>query len=85
MEGLVDLGRLGERWFGSKVGVGSTGRRAIVLTRRAGIRWAVMEKGGRSGEVDLEGMLGGLKLSEEERGAIRGAWQPESREGGRLP
>lgn len=46
--------------------------------------WELMEKG-RKGMEDLEGLLGGLKLSEEERGVVRGAWQLGPRESGRHP
>jgi len=33
-----------------------------------------MGKERKKGEVDLEGLMGGLKLSEEERRAVKGAW-----------
>jgi hypothetical protein len=43
-----------------------------------------MEKG-QKGTEDLEGLLGGLKLTEEERRVVRGAWQLGPRESGRHP
>ena len=42
-----------------------------------------MDRGRKKGVEDLEGLLGGLKLSEEERKAVRGARQAERREAGR--
>lgn len=44
----------------------------------------LMEKG-RKGLVDLEGLMGGLKLTEEERRVVRGARQSGAREAGRHP
>lgn len=43
-----------------------------------------MEKG-KKGPEDLEGLMGGLKLTDEERSTVRGAWQSGSRETGRHP
>ena len=44
---------------------------------------ALMDRGRKKGVEDLEGLLGGLKLSEEERKAVKGARQVERREAGR--
>jgi hypothetical protein len=40
---------------------------------------------GRKGTEDLQGLLGGLKLTDEERRVVRGAWQLGPRESGRHP
>ncbi|KAF0920597.1 hypothetical protein E2562_035741 [Oryza meyeriana var. granulata] len=42
-----------------------------------------MEKGSKKGAEELEGLMGGLKLTEEERRALKGAWLSEVREAGR--
>lgn len=44
-----------------------------------------MERGRKKRVEDLEDLLGGLKLSEEERMAVKGVWQAERRETGRPP
>ena len=44
-----------------------------------------MEKGGRKGKENLEAFFGGLKLTDEERGAVKGAWQADHSESGRPP
>ncbi|KAF0931844.1 hypothetical protein E2562_005807 [Oryza meyeriana var. granulata] len=45
--------------------------------------WGLMEKGRKKGAEELEGLMGGLKLTEEERRALKGAWLSEVREAGR--
>lgn len=39
----------------------------------------------RAGAEDLEGLMGGLKLSEQEQRVVKGAWQSGAREDGRHP
>ena len=44
-----------------------------------------MEKSHGGGERELEGLLRGLKLSEEERRGVRGAWRSDIKDEGVMP
>lgn len=44
-----------------------------------------MEKGRRQGEAGLEGLMRGLKLTEEERRGLKGSWRSESGEKEKAP
>ncbi|GJM91392.1 hypothetical protein PR202_ga07756 [Eleusine coracana subsp. coracana] len=44
-----------------------------------------MAKGSVGGGAGLEGIMRGLKLSEEESSGLKGAWSTKSREDGKVP
>lgn len=46
---------------------------------------ALMAREGGGGVVDLEGLLGGLRLSEEEKVGLKGVWSSKSKEDGKVP
>lgn len=75
----------GRRWFRGCGWVGRGCALSGVGAGGSGWGWGVMETGRKQGAEDLEGLLGGLKLSEEEWKAVKGAWQSESREAVRPP